>query len=358
MKTNTMIVDAHLDLAYNVERGRDVRLPASQQPVAENEIATVGLPDLRNGGVGLICGTIFCMPRIGNKPGYETASEAQQQAKRQLDWYRQQWDDGELALVRTAKELEAMTKVPDVHPGQRKKMDLFVEPKEEKKKAIPMLLLMEGADAMESARDVQKWFNEGVRIVGLAWRRTRAAGGTGEPGPLTDEGRTIVRAMDDVGLIHDLSHLAEEAFWQLLEVSASTVMASHSNCRAIVPTDRQISDAMIRAIVERGGVIGMNFYDKFLMSPAEYGKRRCELADLVGHVQHICDLAGSAQHVGIGTDMDGGLGREQIPREIETIADLSRVGDALSSAGFPDIDVHAIMGENWIRFFRKNLPNH
>jgi membrane dipeptidase len=113
---------------------------------------------------------------------------------------------------------------------------------------------------------------------------------------------------------------------------------------------------MIRAIAERGGVIGMNFYDKFLMSPAEYGKRRCELRDMIAHIQHICDLTGSARHVALGSDMDGGLGREQIPREIETIADLRRIGDALSAAKFPDVDVHAIMGENWLRFFKTHLP--
>ncbi|HWB53857.1 MAG TPA: membrane dipeptidase, partial [Tepidisphaeraceae bacterium] len=280
------IVDAHLDLAYNVERGRDVRMPASQQPVVENEIATVGLPDLRAGRVGLICGTIFAMPKIGNHAGYETAAEAKQQATRQLDWYRKQWDGDELALVRTADELATLTKAPDVHPGLPKDLRMFVPAPEEKKKPIPMLLLMEGADAMESEEDVKQWFDNGVRIVGLAWKRTRAAGGTGEPGPLSDEGRRIVRAMDRVGIIHDTSHLAEEAFWQLLEMSQKTVIASHSNCRAIVPTDRQLSDKMIRAIAERGGVIGMNFYDKFLMRPEEYGKRRCELRDLVAHIQH------------------------------------------------------------------------
>jgi membrane dipeptidase len=347
------IVDAHLDLAYNVERGRDVRKPASEQPVADNEIATVGLPDMRAGGVSLICATIFCMPKTATKPGYTTAAEAAEQANRQLDWYQRQWEAGELELVRTASELEKALipapKSPEIFPGVPLSDHV-------PKKAIPMLLLMEGADAMESNRDVEKWFKIGVRIMGLAWKRTRMAGGTGEPAPLSDEGRAVVKEMDRAGMIHDISHLAEEAFWQLLEMTNKTVIASHSNCRSIVPTDRQISDEMIRAIAERGGVIGMNFYDKFLMSPADYGKRRCELSDMIAHIRHICDLLGSAQHVALGSDMDGGLGREQIPKEIETIADLHRIGDALSSAGFSDVDVHAIMGENWLRFFRTNLP--
>jgi membrane dipeptidase len=150
--------------------------------------------------------------------------------------------------------------------------------------------------------------------------------------------------------------LAEESFWQLLDLSPGPVMASHSNCRAIVPTDRQLSDDMIRALVRRGGVIGINFFDKFLVPPPEYKTRRATLADVVRHVRHMCDLAGDARHVGIGTDMDGGLGREQIPREILTSADLPRVGEALADAGFSDGDAQDILGGNWLRFFRDRLP--
>lgn len=329
--TPLRIVDAHLDLAYNAGRGRDPRQPAADQPIADNEIATVGLPDLRAGSVALIVATIFCIPKSSSARGYTTADEAHAQAMTQWDWYQRQFDDDELRLVTRVAELP---------------------------KGLNMLLLLEGADAFRSTNDVQEWYNRGLRIVGLAWRGTRMAGGTGEPGPLTEEGRKIVRAMDALGMIHDVSHLAEEAFWQLLEVSGGPVIASHSNCRSIVPTDRQISDEMIRAIVKREGVIGMNFYDKFLMPPSEYKKRRCKLSDMLAHIQHICDLAGNAGHVGLGSDMDGGLGREQIPEEIRTSADLPRIADALSDAGFGDVDVRGIMGENWLRYFQRKLPGN
>jgi membrane dipeptidase len=195
-----------------------------------------------------------------------------------------------------------------------------------------------------------------LRVVGLAWRRTRLAGGTGAPGPLTDEGLRLVRELDTFNVIHDTSHLAEESFWQLLDVSGGPVIASHSNCRRIVPTDRQLSDDMIRAVAARGGVIGINFFDKFLLPPGEYGTRRAKLADVTRHVQHVCDLVGNTTCVGIGTDMDGGLGREQIPVEIATSADLPRVADALSAAGFGDDDVRRIMGTNWLHFFGRALP--
>src|SRR5204862_3228475 len=129
-----------------------------------------------------------------------------------------------------------------------------------------------------------------------------------------------------------------------------------SNCRAIVPTDRHLSDDMIRAIVKRDGVIGINFYDKFLLPPDEFRKRRGTLRDVIRHMRHICDLAGDGRHVAIGTDMDGGLGRNEIPEEIITSADLPKLGDALRREGFDEQAVDGIMGGNWMRFFGRALP--
>jgi membrane dipeptidase len=329
-----MIVDAHLDLSYNaVLRGRDVTQPASEQPIADKEIATVGLPDLRAGGVGLICATIFASPKkYEKKEGYETAEEARAQALAQLHWYQSQWTAGELRLVKSGGEL----------PRDRAR-------------AIPMILLLEGADAFRSPEDVAWWHEQGLRIVGLSWRGTRMAGGTGVPGPITAEGRAVVRSMDQLKMIHDISHLADEAFWNLMEMTTGPVMGSHSNCRVIVPNDRQITDEMIHEIARRGGVIGLNFYDQFLMPPEEYRKRPCRLSDVIAHIKRICDLTGSANHVALGTDMDGGVGRDDIPNEIRTSADLPKVGEALTSAGFNNDDVTRILGGNWLRFFRRTL---
>jgi membrane dipeptidase len=114
---------------------------------------------------------------------------------------------------------------------------------------------------------------------------------------------------------------------------------------------------MLKAVIARGGVIGINFYDQFLMPPATYRTRRCTLRDdVLPHIQHICDLAGNTNHVAIGTDADGGLGREEMPAELTTIADLSRLADTLSAAGFSDPDVTNIMSANWLRFFHEHLP--
>ena len=323
------IVDAHLDLSHNALAGHDVLRPAAEQ-MPGRTIPTVGLPDLARGGVGLVCATVFCAPATDGRTGYTTGDEAHAEAQRHLQWYRAQEAAGRLRFARTAADLDG--------DGQR------------------AILLMEGADPLRSATDVADWHAAGLRAVGLAWRGTRHAGGTGCPGPLTAEGVDLVKHLERHGIIHDASHLAEQSFWQLLDITAGPVMASHSNCRAIVPTDRQLSDEMVRAVVARRGVVGINFFDKFLLPPAEYGTRRATLADVVAHVRYVCDLAGDAAHVGLGTDMDGGLGRDEIPVEITTSGDLPRMADALSAGGFGDADVAAVMGGNWERFFRDHLP--
>jgi len=329
------IVDAHLDLAYNALRGREVAQPASKQTASFGDgTPSVGFPDLVAGSVGLICATIFCEPAKGDLPGYHTAEQARAQALDQLHWYQKQAAKGLIELITTSVQLSPPPKLP----------------------AVQAILLMEGADPFRSPQDVAEWHSAGLRIVGLAWKATRMAGGTGEPGPLTAEGREIIKALDACGIIHDTSHLAEESFWQLLKASQGPIMASHSNCRSIVPTDRQLSDEMIKAIAHRDGIIGLNFFDKFLLRPAEYQTRRAHLTDLVEHIRHMCDLIGDANHVGIGTDMDGGFGMEHIPEEIRTSADLGRVADALRAGGFTQAEVEGIMGGNWVRFFEKNLP--
>jgi membrane dipeptidase len=332
------IVDAHLDLAYNATRGRDVTKPAREQPPVGEEIATVGLPDLVAGNVKFVCATIFCEPASSHSPeGYRTADEAHEQALRQLAWYRQQFDTKTMRCVRTREDLSH---------GRDARV------------TVSSILLLEGAEALRSPDDVRQVFDEGIRIVGLAWQRTRYAGGTGQPGPLTVDGIAIVKELDRAGIIHDASHLAEQSFWQLLDRASGPVIASHSNCRSIVggPGNRHLTDDMIRAIVERGGVIGINFFDRFLLPKTEQGHRRATLSDIVAHAKHICDLADNSNHVGLGSDMDGGLGRDQIPQEITTSADLPRVAEALSGGGFNDDDVGRIMGGNWLSFLRRTLP--
>jgi membrane dipeptidase len=325
-----MIIDAHLDIAYNASHGRAVLGPAAEQTPDKEGIPTVGLPDLHAGGVGLVCATIFAEPHSDTHPGYRTADEAHEAGMWQMRWYLDREREGHFRIVRSRAGLTGPST------------------------PLPIIVLLEGADPIRTPDEVPLWVDQGVRIVGLAWKQTRYAGGTGCPGPLTADGVAMVRALDRAKIIHDASHLAEQSFWQLLDLSAGPVIASHSNCRRFVPTDRQLSDEMIQALIARGGVIGINFFDRFLIPPDE-PKRRATLADVVRHMRHICDLAGNAKHVAIGTDMDGGLGRNEIPQEIATSADLPKLAEALSQAGFDDTAVRDMMGGNWRRFFANHL---
>ncbi len=260
-------------------------------------------------------------------------------AETHLAWYRAQESAGQIRFVHKSADL----------PSRDTKMTAT--------SALSAIMLLEGADALRTPDDLPKWYDVGLRIVGLAWGRTRFAGGTDAPGPLTPEGIELIPHLDQFKLIHDLSHLDDASFWGLLEQTNGPVIASHSNCRAFVPTNRQLSDEMIRAIIERDGVIGINFYDQFLLPPDEYGKRRATLKDVIRHMDRICDIAGSANHVAIGTDMDGGLGRNEVPEEIVTSEDLPKLATALRAAGYGEPAIDGIMGANWLRQFGRDLPS-
>lgn len=315
--------------------GRDLLKSALEQKPDEGGIPTVGLPDLNRGRVGLICGTLFTAAKTYHRLGYTSAEEAFAIASTQMRWYQQQERAGRMRLVRRASDLPSPG-----DPGT----------------TLHSIPLMENADPILNPDHVHHWFAQGVRIVGMAWKQTRYAGGTGFPGGLTAAGRALVPKLDEAGMIHDISHLAEASFWQLLDLTDRPVMASHSNCRTLVPTDRQLSNEMIKAIVDRGGVIGINFYDRFLIAPSIREMRRAKLTDVMDHVKLICDIAGNADHVGIGTDFDGGLGREQIPEEITTAADLAKLEEVAQRAGLTPADARKLMGGNWLRFFGKYLP--
>jgi membrane dipeptidase len=342
-----VIVDAHQDIAYNaIALGRDFGTSASERRAKEGAdprggLATISLPDALNGNVRLIFSTLYASPASADHPGprYSTPEGAEAQAREQLDYYRVLATDPRVSLITTRVDLERVISSPEAHVG--------------------LVILMEGADPIVRPQDASRWFSWGVRIVGPAWHQTRYAGGTGAPGPLTELGRTLMVELGKSGFILDTSHLSEESFFESLELFKGSVIASHSNVRKFVPTDRQLSDEMIRALVERDGVIGTVFFNEFLRHgwrDSGAHKEQVTLSTVVDEMKYVCDLAGDVRHVGIGTDFDGGFGAEAIPKELDTVADLGRVGEALSEANFTDEDVEAILGGNWMRVLRQSLP--
>lgn len=329
------IVDAHLDLAHNVIGGRDYTLEVADIRAREDaakEQCMVSLPELRHGGIAVAFATIFTGPdgwTDDDQPRYD--NPPWEGARTQVAIYRLWRDQGRVRLIETRGDLDSHLEqwATDGQPG--------------------LVLLMESADGIEHPRDLPQWWAAGVRLIGPAWSRTRYAGGTHRPGGLTALGRELVERMAEAGFALDTSHLAEEAFWEALEIGAHATLASHSNARALVPTDRQLSDDMIRAIGEHDGVVGLNLYSKFLRDTWTPGDATT-LADVRAHAEHIAGLIGWGR-VGIGSDLDGGLGVEETPAELETIAELRRIGEVA-----PTEWGDAVLGENWLGWLRRALP--
>lgn len=342
-----IIIDAHQDIAYNaIALGRDFRTSVLEKRASiENEerdgIPMVGLPEVLSGNIRIIFATLFASP-AGEYSlpghGYSTAAEAEKQARQQLDYYKN-LDDPRVSLVTTSAQLERVLELREPHVG--------------------LVVLMEGADPIVDPGDAKNWFDSGVRIVGPAWHQTRYAGGTGAPGSLTEIGRELMRELSGAGFILDTSHLAEASFFEALGLFDGTVIATHSNARTLVPTDRQLSDEMIRALIARDGVVGTVLFNQFLQNEwRESGARKDQvtLKTVVDEITFVCDLAGDTRHVAIGTDLDGGFGAEATPREIDTVADLVKIGDALADARYKDDDVENILSGNWLRILRRALP--
>ena len=338
------LIDGHEDLGWNVAALRrdetrplaEIRRAELPTPPHEEGTATVSLPTLRAADVRIVLATVFTYPAKagGDGQGYRTAEEAYQQARAQLAIYQDWHDRKEITLIRSRAELEAVVEGRAPRPG--------------------LVLVLEGADPLRTPADIAEFVARGVQVVGLAWKGTRYAGGTGEPGPLTPDGWALLREMDRLGVALDVSHLAEEAFWQALAGFTGRVIASHANCRALVPTDRQLSDGMIRAIAARGGVIGLVLYNRFIRHDwtTQQGKDAVTFRDLLAHAVHIDRLVG-LRHVALGSDLDGGVGREVTPREIDSVADLAAFAGPLAAAGYDPDAVAGVLAGNWLRVLRE-----
>lgn len=319
-----MIVDAHLDIAWNaVSDGRGfLTTPAPGYLVSRSSLVQAG--------VGLIFATLYTAPAQARRSMrarfvYESAHEAYVMATAEVNYYR----SCGLRLIGTKAELSAY--IRDWKKGQ-----------------LAAVVLMEGADPIETPSQLGAWTDRGVRIIGPAWGGTRYSGGTGAPGGLTELGRQLLKAMRRQRVILDLSHMADKAVADAFELWRGPIMASHSNSREIVPGDRQLTNDSVAELARRGGIIGVSFYQKHLRTSG-----RATLEDVVKHVVHHARAAGGPEHVGIGSDLDGGFDARQAP-----IDDLSRLKElpARLRKQFNRAQVDGIMGANWLDFLSRSLP--
>jgi membrane dipeptidase len=352
-----IIVDAHLDIAYNaLNYGRDFTLPLAELRGRErgrspNGIATVSLPTLQEGGVAVVFGTLFALPAASPlaqtaNPAvvYQDNAEAHRVASGQLDYYARLLDEenGRFRLLTTQKTLN------DVIESQSGETPL-----------LGMVLLMEGADPVREPAELEMWAERGLRLLGPAWDDTRyAAGAWRQGGGLTKDGYALLDMMQTFGLGLDVSHLSERSYHQALERYDGVVLASHSNVRALVPGERQLSDRQIQQMGERGGVIGIALCNLFLRAHHHLGERKelVTLDHIVAHIDHICQLLGDSRHVGIGSDFDGGFGAQDIPLGMDSAADLRLLAARLQERGYGTDDAANVMGQNWLRVLRTLLP--
>lgn len=353
-----IIVDAHLDLAYNaLKYNRD--LSTTVEAVREKEAnrhrpngtAMVTIPSLQAAGVGLVFSTVFVRPgRRTEEPSaddmiYRDIGEAYSYGQAQLDYYHRLADEVEtIRLVGDLADLDA----------------LLTSHQEGQEPLLGLILLLEGADPIREPAEAELWYERELRMIGLAWDDTRySAGAWRGVGGLTKEGRRLLEIMADLGFILDLSHMAEEATLQALDSYEGVIVATHSNARALVSGQRQLSDLQIRRIAERDGVIGVVLFNGFLKADYAKGdpKSSVTIEDVVAHIDHICQCVGDAAHVGIGSDFDGGFGVEATPEGIDSHSDLKLLSSALKEYGYPEDDIIGILGGNWLKVVRHALDH-
>jgi membrane dipeptidase len=358
------VFDAHLDLAMNaVEWNRDLTRPLQEIRTAESRLkdkpdrghGTVCFPEMRRGGVGLCVATqIARVEHHAWSPvaGWRSPAQAWAMTQAQLAWYREMEEAGELVQIRDRAALEAHLAHWPVQAASTQEAPHAHKP------PIGYILSLEGADSLVTMGHLERAYGYGLRAIGPAHYGPGVyANGTHSTGGLNARGRELLTEMRRLGILLDATHLCDDAFWDVMKLWDGPVWASHQNCRSLVPDTRQWTDDQIRELIRRDGVLGAVF-DAWMMVPGwERGKTtpasaHLKLERIVEHIDHICQLAGNARHVGIGSDLDGGFGIEQTPQDLQSIAELQRLPAMLRARGFSEADVSGLAHGNFLRVLR------
>jgi len=358
-----LIVDAHEDIAWNMLTfGRDYTYSAAEIrrreknsiAVEQNGDTLLGWSEYQRGQVCLIFGTLFATPIRRSEGEWDTLTyrdfnQAYQLYRSQVDAYHRLADEhpSRYQLVKNLRDLSGVM-------NDWRNVEAQEHP-------VGLVILMEGAEGVRHPDELEEWWQAGVRLIGPAWAGTRFCGGSREPGPLTSDGYALLDGMAGLGFILDISHMDEQAVFQALDHYPRRIVATHANASALLKgmeSNRHLSDGVIRQLIERGGVIGVVPMNPFLQAGWKRGDRREEvsLAKAVAQIDYICQLAGDARHVGLGTDYDGGFGLQSAPAEVETIADLQKLIPLLGDKGYTEEDIVAITSGNWLSVLNSSLP--
>lgn len=360
-----LIVDSHLDLAWNAllmnrdlsRRLADLNTSESQSTDAPGRgRATTVLPEMRAGNVCLCLGTLVAgaSSRGGMARFTFSAVEiANSLALGQLNYYERLEARGEVCLIQTSGQL-----ADHIKEWEREN--------EVRRRELPVgiIVAFEGCDAITTPDEAELWYERGVRCASLVhYGHGRYSGGTGTNEPLEPGGRELLAEFERLGIVLDLTHLSDRAFGEVVDAFNGPVFASHQNCRALVPRERQFTDEQLKTVIARNGVIGVAC-DNWMLSPdwpaqgagSPPPRTTIPISALADHIDHICQLAGNVNHAAIGSDLDGGFGTEQSPDGLDSIADLQKLDGILTNRGYSAEDVALILGGNWIRLFEQHLP--
>lgn len=355
-----LIFDAHLDLSMNaLEWNRDLRQSVEKIRASERVLpqrmkgqaaGVVSLPEMRRGGIGFCVATQIggCMKPRSFVANWESPSQAWAMTQGQLAWYREMESQGEMVQITDLESLEThLQRWQDPAAAAQRN-----EP-------IGYILSLEGADSIVTIDYLERAWEYGLRAMGPShYGIGRYAMGHDVQGGLPDGGQDLIRKMDELGLILDATHLNDQCFWEALEIFGGPVWASHQMCRSLVDDPRQFSDNQIKAVIDRGGVLGAAFdvwmvVPDFVRGQSDPVEMQITFENIADHIDHVCQIAGNAQHCGIGTDLDGGFGTEQSPCDMDTIADLPNLRSVLKNRGYNEADLDAIFHGNFLRVLRQ-----
>ncbi len=368
-----LIIDGHLDMAFNalfyrrdltqpvrVLREREDPYPKGvskhpdslqrrKGPVKRWFTPTVALPDMRRGRVGIMLSTI--MARVQN-PGLFTHNSVRTQAvahargRSHLAYYEALERAGEISFIKDGAGLDRC-------------VESWRSPKDDT--PVGLILTMESADPIFGTDNVPDWWEDGLRSVTLTHFGANTYGhGTGTEGGLFPPAYALMDALKETNIAIDLTHASDLCFWQILDYWDGPVHASHCNCRSLVPGQRHLSDDMIKALTERGGVIGLVFAESMLSPEWNFDDRETHypsatrpMKAVLEHIEHICEVAGNTDCVAFGTDLDGGFGLELSPTDFHTIDDLQDFLGIMRDARFSEEEVVKFAHGNLVRFFRE-----
>ena len=348
------------DLTLPIDQVRSAKPLVLESPGWPDSQTMASLPELRRGHVAAAIVKVgACILREELHPHGEVRSDdiSYARAQGQMAYYRILGTRGQARLLKTRSDFSDHMRV-------------WSEANEYDDLPIGMVLGMEGADPILWPEQVHEWYEDGLRVISLSHygvSRYSHGTGTGTEGGLVGGAVELLKHMDSLGMILDVSHTSDESIRQELDSFSGPVLSTHQNCRAITPGERQISDELLGRFIDRGGVIGHSM-DTWMMYregvdwaniPPRldvFQPEAVTLEDYCDHIDHVCQMAGNSLHSAIGGDTDGQGGAAGAPCDVDTVADYPKVADVLERRGYKHEDIENIMYLNWQRFFETWLP--